>query len=127
MLASVVSGLQVMPSRRAALGLLSSGVAVGTLGPGPSGARSPGEKELKAGNQETDLKGMLGGFSEKLKDDEKAKELRKLEEAKPLNAKIVDLATKGAPTAKPRPKPGTAQPRVKKSTASKPIIGDGTL
>lgn len=76
---------------------------------------------LKSSAPETDLKGMLSSFEQKLGDDKVKAEQQKLDEAKPIPLKIAEsLKTSDAPK---RAAPGVAQPRVKKQV--KRSIGDG--
>ena len=91
-------------------------------------ARSTAEIQLKSKAGDGDLKGMLGSFTTQLEDEAKAKEQQKIDDAKPINEKIVSSIQKSADEQKKKnPRQMAVQkPRPKKSAAPK-RIGDGTL
>mmetsp|Transcript_25576 Transcript_25576/g.101984 ORF Transcript_25576/g.101984 Transcript_25576/m.101984 type:complete len:148 (+) Transcript_25576:130-573(+) len=116
---------------RHALPAALSTTTAALVGVAPSAvfARSSAELQLKsaASSGSSDLKGSLADFQGKLAADEKAAELQRLEDAKPLNQKIAESLKSAAdpttPKAPSRPPPGKATPRAKKKVERS--IGDG--
>lgn len=98
--------------------------------PGASSARSGTEMSLKAETQasETDLKGMLSSFEKKLDVDAEAKRQKAIEDAKPINEKVMkglaEAKESAAQASSSRPKQVVATARPKK-TSTKRSIGDG--
>eukprot|EP00628_Pelagophyceae_sp_CCMP2097_P013012 CAMPEP_0206803564 /NCGR_PEP_ID=MMETSP0975-20121206/3280_1 /ASSEMBLY_ACC=CAM_ASM_000399 /TAXON_ID=483370 /ORGANISM="non described non described, Strain CCMP2097" /LENGTH=197 /DNA_ID=CAMNT_0054345605 /DNA_START=378 /DNA_END=972 /DNA_ORIENTATION=+ len=117
---AVVTRRGVASVAAAGVGLLGSQTVVQ-----PAFARSQAEMALKSTGGETDLKGLLGTFEQKLGDDAVSAAAKKADDAKPLTAKIADTFKKASEPSPSRPGPGSAVPRIKAPKKAK-FIGDGT-